>query len=138
VEEALSSLCETGSDVPLVVILKQGDEVVALRLIKMSVHDFLATSYLNRLVPTVECGLCEVKQRRDREQLIRELRASKQHLQALSASILQIQKAERPHIALDCTMIGQALTASRFTWRSYAVGPRPLPWRGDEKQGPRL
>jgi hypothetical protein len=96
-------------------------------------------SYLNRLIPTVERGLCEVRRRRDREQLTRELRASKQRLQALSASILQIQEAERLHIALELhDEIGQALTASRSTWRCYAVGPRPRHGCGNEKQGCRL
>src|SRR5215216_456265 len=72
--EALKMWRETGSEAPFIVVSGKVGEDVAVEIMKTGAYDYVMKDNLARLCATVERGLEEARQRRERKRAERELR----------------------------------------------------------------
>lgn len=112
---ALHQVREFDPDMPFIVISGNIGEDVAVAAMKAGAHDYLIKGNLTRLGAAIERELREAEMRRARRRDEQELRDAKLRLQALSNRMLEVQEAERRHIARELhDEIGQALTAIKL------------------------
>jgi signal transduction histidine kinase len=117
IKEAVALLQAKAIDTPLIVLSDTVDQ--ALRLLLTGAHDYVLRRELACLVPAVVRVMREAEARCGQEQARRELSATKERLKTLSSGILEIQEAERRHVALELhDEIGQALTSVKMQLQS--------------------
>lgn len=81
--EALAVAREAGSGVPFIVVSGKVGEELAVEVMKAGAHDYVMKNDLTRLCPTVERGLKEAEERRDRRRIEEELRQSEERYRAV-------------------------------------------------------
>ncbi|MDQ3926341.1 MAG: PAS domain S-box protein, partial [Actinomycetota bacterium] len=81
--EALKMWRETGSEAPFIVVSGKVGEDVAVEMMKTGAYDYVMKDNLARLCATVERGLEEARQRRERKRAERELRRRDAILEAV-------------------------------------------------------
>ena len=112
---ALHQVRDYDPDMPFIIISGNIGEDVAVAAMKAGAHDYLIKGNLTRLGAAIERELREAAIRRARRRDELELRQAKQRLQALSNRMLEVQEAERRHIARELhDEIGQSLTAIKL------------------------
>jgi PAS domain S-box-containing protein len=87
---ALSTLKETGLDIPLIIISGTVGEAVAVEAMRAGAHDYLMKDNLVRLAPTIERELHEAENRRARKRAEESLKASGAELRALFTAITDV------------------------------------------------
>lgn len=112
---ALHQVREFDADLPFIIVSGNIGEDVAVATMKAGAHDYLIKGRLARLGAAIEREVKEAETRRARHRADRELRDARLRLQALSNRMLQIQEAERRHLARELhDEIGQSLTAIKL------------------------
>ncbi len=112
---ALHQVHEFDPDMPFIVISGNIGEDVAVAAMKAGAHDYLIKGNYARLGAAIEREVKEAESRRARHKSERELQEARLRLQALSNRMLQVQEAERRHIARELhDEIGQSLTAMKL------------------------
>lgn len=112
---ALEQVRAFDADLPFIVVSGNIGEDVAVAAMKAGAHDYLIKGHLARLGAAIEREVREAEVRRDRRKGEQELREARLRLQALSNRMLQVQEAERRHIARELhDEIGQSLTAIKL------------------------
>jgi signal transduction histidine kinase len=102
-------------DMPFIIVSGNIGEDVAVAAMKAGAHDYLIKGNFARLGAAIEREVKEAESRRARRRSEQELREAKLRLQALSNRMLQMQEAERRHIARELhDEIGQSLTAMKL------------------------
>ncbi len=81
--KALAMAREAGSEAPFIVVSGKIGEDVAVEMMKAGAHDCVMKDKLARLCPTVERGLEEAKERRERWRAEEELRGSEERYRAV-------------------------------------------------------
>ncbi|MGD1046812.1 MAG: PAS domain-containing protein [Bacteroidota bacterium] len=81
---ALTLLKKSDLDIPFIVVSGTIGEETAVELMKAGAHDYLMKDKLIRLVPTVKREIAEAQVRRERQQMIKALRASEERYRTLS------------------------------------------------------
>ena len=81
--KALEVAREMGSEVPFIVVSGKIGEDVAVKMMKAGAHDYVMKDNLARLCATVERGLEEAKERRERRRTEEELRRREAILEAV-------------------------------------------------------
>ncbi len=103
-------------DIPFIIVSGNIGEDVAVAAMKAGAHDYLIKGNLTRLGAAIEREIREAETRRARRRGERELHEARLRLQALSNRMLQVQEAERRHIARELhDEIGQSLTAMKLS-----------------------
>ena len=128
--EALRHVQSLCPDVPFIFVSGAIGEDVAIEMMKSGATDYVLKQRLSRLVPAVERALREVRERRDRERISRELRASHGQLRALAAHLQSVREEERTRISRELhDVLGQALTAMKMdvAWLQKKLGPENTP-----------
>ena len=106
--QALMLLKQRGLDIPFIIVSGVISEELAVEAMKQGAADYLLKDRLARLGAAVEHALAEQQLRRQRQQAYRALKH-------LSRRLIEIQEAERRHIALELhDEVGQMLTALRI------------------------
>lgn len=112
---ALHQVHEFDPDMPFIIISGNIGEDIAVAAMKAGAHDYLIKGSLTRLGAAIERELREADMRRARRRDEQELHEARQRLQALSNRTLEVQEAERRHIARELhDEIGQSLTAIKL------------------------
>ncbi|HEV2744056.1 MAG TPA: histidine kinase [Rubrobacter sp.] len=88
--EALTIYRQSGSQAPFVVVSGMMGEELAVEAVKAGAHDYVMKDNLARLCATVERGLEEVEERRNRRQVEEELRDSEFKLRALFEAMTDV------------------------------------------------
>jgi PAS domain S-box-containing protein len=88
--EALAIYGQSGSEAPFVVVSGMIGEELAVEAVKAGAHDYVMKDNLARLCATVERGLEEVEERRNRRRVEEELRASEFKLRALFEAMTDV------------------------------------------------
>ena len=102
-------------DMPFIIVSGNIGEDVAVAAMKAGAHDYLIKGNFARLGAAIEREVKEAEVRRARRRGEQELREARLRLQALSNRMLQVQEAERRHIARELhDEIGQSLTAMKL------------------------
>lgn len=102
-------------DMPFIIVSGNIGEDVAVSAMKAGAHDYLIKGNFARLGAAIEREVKDAEGRRARRRSEQELREAKLRLQALSNRMLQMQEAERRHIARELhDEIGQSLTAMKL------------------------
>lgn len=102
-------------DMPFIIISGNIGEDVAVAAMKAGAHDYLIKGNFARLGAAIEREVREAGVRRARRKGEQELHQARLRLQALSNRMLQVQEAERRHIARELhDEIGQSLTAMKL------------------------
>jgi DNA-binding NtrC family response regulator len=81
--EALELARKAGSEAPFIVVSGRSGEEVAVEVMKAGAHDYVMKDNLLRLCATVERGLEEVRERRERRRAEKELRESEERYRAV-------------------------------------------------------
>jgi PAS domain S-box-containing protein len=81
--EALELAHEAGSEAPFIVVSGRIGEEVAVELMKAGAYDYVMKDNLARLCATVERGLEEFRERRERKRAEKELRESEERYRAV-------------------------------------------------------
>lgn len=81
--EALAVAREAGSGAPFIVVSGKVGEELAVEVMKAGAHDYVMKNDLTRLCPTVERGLKEAEERRERRRIEEELRQSEERYRAV-------------------------------------------------------
>ena len=112
---ALHQVRDYDPDMPFIIVSGNIGEDTAVAAMKAGAHDYLIKGNLTRLGAAIERELREADMRRTRRRGEQELREAKLRLQALSNRMLEVQEAERRHIARELhDEIGQSLTAIKL------------------------
>lgn len=112
---ALGIVQDFNPDLPFIIISGTIGEETAVEAMRAGAQDYLIKGKLARLVPAIEREVREAENRRERRAAGLALTQAKRRLQALSNRMLEIQEAERRHIARELhDEIGQALTAVKI------------------------
>lgn len=102
-------------DMPFIIVSGNIGEDVAVAAMKAGAHDYLIKGSLARLGAAIEREVREAGVRRARRKSEQELHQARLRLQALASRMLQVQEAERRHIARELhDEIGQSLTAMKL------------------------
>lgn len=113
---AMRQVFECDPDIPFIIVSGNIGENVAVAAMKAGAHDYLLKDNLTRLGGAIQRELREAGMRRARRRNELELLDAKQRLQALSNRMLEMQEAERRHIARELhDEIGQSLTAIKLS-----------------------
>ena len=81
--EALELAHEAGSEAPFIVVSGRIGEEVAVEVMKAGAYDYVMKDNLVRLCATVERGLEEIRERRERKRAEKELRESEERYRAV-------------------------------------------------------
>ena len=129
---ALAQVSAYDPDQPFIIVSGNIGEDVAVAAMKAGAHDYLIKGNLTRLGAAVERELREAEMRRARRRDEQALRNARSRLQALSNRMLEMQEAERRHIARELhDEIGQSLTAIKLNLEALA-------FRSDNESARRL
>lgn len=121
---ALETVQSFGLDVPFIIVSGAIGEDMAVAAMKAGAHDYVMKGALGRLTPAVGRELQEAEIRRAKRRSERALRDAHQRLRALSSRMLEIQEAERRHLARELhDEIGQALTAVKINLQALMRRP---------------
>lgn len=113
--QALEMTKRHDPDLPFVIVSGNIGEDVAVAAMKAGAHDYLIKGNLTRLGAAIERELREAGVRRARRRDEQALLHARLRLQALSNRMLEMQEAERRHIARELhDEIGQSLTAIKL------------------------
>ena len=108
-------------DLPFIIVSGNIGEDVAVAAMRAGAHDYLIKGNLMRLGAAIERELREAGVRRARRRDERALRETRLRLQALSNRMLEVQEAERRHLARELhDEIGQSLTAIKLNLEALA------------------
>ena len=112
---ALHQVAAFDPDMPFIIVSGNIGEDVAVAAMKAGAHDYLIKGNLTRLGAAIERELREAGVRRARRRDEQALLHARLRLQALSNRMLEMQEAERRHIARELhDEIGQSLTAIKL------------------------
>jgi len=112
---ALAQVSAHDPDLPFIIISGNIGEDVAVAAMKAGAHDYLIKGNLTRLGAAVERELREAAMRRARRGDEVALSHARLRLQALANRMLELQEAERRHLARELhDEIGQSLTAIKL------------------------
>ena len=119
--------------IPLIFVSGTLGEERAIESLKNGATDYVLKDRLARLVPAVRRALQEVKEHIGRQQAEAERRAYSGKIQVLSRRLVEVQEAERRHLARELhDEIGQALTVAQMHLQAMLQAP------GAEALTPRL
>ncbi|MFC1917246.1 PAS domain S-box protein [Chloroflexota bacterium] len=88
-DESLAILHGSGVDIPFLIISDNGGEHTALNALKSGASDYLLSSELNRLVPSIKRQLIEATARRQQQRAERELKNSEWRYQNTLDNMLE-------------------------------------------------
>jgi signal transduction histidine kinase len=122
IREAPALLSNKHISAPVIAVADTVDQ--ALDLLLAGAHDYILRSELACVLLAIVRVMREAGARREHEQAVRELSATKQRLKSLSVGILEMQESERRHLALELhDEIGQALTSVKMQLQSIKRMP---------------
>ena len=122
--EALKIAQQQGSEVPFIVVSGKVGEEAAAEIMKAGAYDFLTKGNLTLLTPTVERGLEEAKERRERKQTEEELRRRDAVLEAVrfaAERFLGEAGGWEENVRTVLRRLGEAAEVSRvYVFENYA------------------
>ncbi len=124
--EALEFVRAADSLVPFVLVSGALGEERAVEALHAGATDYVLKDSIARLAPAVRRALQERAERERHLATRRALESSQEHLRALSRRLLDVQEAERGHLARELhDDIGQALTALKMQLEALAQATEP-------------